>query len=162
MSSWRIIRSFVLPLIVLVLVPWAIHVWLGPLIFAKPFAVFSGVVLMLTGLSFLGWTNVLFVVYGEGTLAPWDAPSKFVVLGPYRYVRNPMIIAVVTTIWGESMVFGSFYIFGWSLVFLFINHLWFTYVEEPMLEKKFGDVYERYKAEVPRWFPLDHPVEFEP
>jgi protein-S-isoprenylcysteine O-methyltransferase Ste14 len=33
-----------------------------------------------------------FVIRGEGTPAPFDPPRKFVAVGPYRFVRNPMYI----------------------------------------------------------------------
>ena len=162
MSTWKIARSFVLPVFVLLLVPWAIHEWIEPMQFLNAFAFAAGILFLLTGLSFLAWCNVLFVVYGEGTLAPWDATKKLVVLGPYRYVRNPMIVAVITTLWGETLIFGSFFILGWSLLFWLINHLYFVFKEEPQLEQKFSEAYRRYKEQVPRWIPLASPVEFDP
>jgi len=162
MTTWQIARSFVFPVIVLILVPWGIHAWLEPLSFKPDFAFLAGMLMLLTGLSFLAWTNVLFVVYGEGTLAIWDKTKKLVVLGPYRYVRNPMILGVITALWGETLIFNSVYVFAWSLLFWGINHLYFIYKEEPDLEKQFGEVYVRYKQQVPRWFPLAEPVRFDP
>lgn len=85
-----------------------------------------------------------------------------IVLGPYRYVRNPMAIAVITTLWGETLLFNSFYILGWSLIYWLINHLYIVFKEEKELETKYGASYSKYKKEVPRWIPLDKPVEFDP
>ena len=162
MSTWRIIQSFFLPALVLLGIPWFIHEWLDPLQFRNAFSFISGILLLLTGVGFLAWTSVLFVSFGEGTIAPWDAPAKLVVLGPYRYVRNPMVIAMITALWGEALLFTSFYILYLSLLYWLIHHLWFVYFEEPRLLKHFGDAYRRYKDEVPRWISLDKPIEFDP
>ncbi len=40
-------------------------------------------------------TMKLFVLEGYGTPAPWDPPQRFVVSGPYRYVRNPMLSSFI-------------------------------------------------------------------
>jgi protein-S-isoprenylcysteine O-methyltransferase Ste14 len=162
MSTFQIARSFVLPFLVLVVVPWAIHTSLEPLRFGAHHTFAIGLVFMLTGLAFLAWCNVLFVVYGEGTLAPWDPTKKLVILGPYRFVRNPMIGAVIVVLWGETLVFESFWILGWSVLFWCINHLYILQVEEPALSSKFGNVYSRYKQAVPRWIPLFQAVKFDP
>ncbi len=162
MSTWKIARSFILPVIVLILVPWAIHTWLEPLSFMNGYTTFTGLLFLLAGMTMLAWTNVLFVVYGDGTLAPWDKTKKLGVLGPYRYVRNPMILGVVTTLLGETLVFGSFYLFAWSITFWLINHLYLSLHEEHELTNRFGEAYTRYKAIVPRWLPLSSPVEFDP
>lgn len=130
--------------------------------FSNAFALAMGSILILTGLSFIAWANVLFVVYGKGTLAMWDAPKKLVVLGPYRYVRNPIAIGLITSLWGLSLVFNSFPVLYWSLLFWAMLQLWLVYKEEPELHQRFGEVYERYKKDVPRWIPLDKPVAFDP
>jgi hypothetical protein len=44
------------------------------------------------GLSLGCWTMGLFWRFGEGTPAPWDLPTRLVIRGPYRYVRNPMSV----------------------------------------------------------------------
>lgn len=159
MPAWKIILSFLLPLTALVIVPWAVHTWLEHLIFSGIFSTLLGALFMLTGFIFLAWTNVLFIVLGQGTLAPWDATKQLVITGPYRHVRNPMIMGVVAILLGEAMVFGSLYLFAWALLFAAINHLWFVLWEEPELEQKFGRAYVEYKANVPRWVPKSQPFQ---
>jgi len=95
----------------------------------------------------------LFVRVGKGTLAPWDPTRNLVLAGPYRYVRNPMIGAVALMLLGQTLLWGSLIIGLWMIVFVGINHLYFIYMEEPGLEKRFGDNYRSYKARVPRWIP---------
>ncbi|MEQ9187380.1 MAG: isoprenylcysteine carboxylmethyltransferase family protein [Cryomorphaceae bacterium] len=162
MTTWKITRSFILPVIVLILVPWCIHTWIEPLSFTHLVTALSGLVFLLIGLGILAWTNVLFIVFGEGTLAPWDKTKKLVILGPYRYVRNPMILGVITSLFGEALLFGSFYLLAWALLFSVVNHLYLSIREEQELTERFGEAYTRYKASVPRWLPSVTPVNFDP
>ena len=118
--------------------------WIGGLMGAVGFAVAV-------------WTVRLFWSAGEGTPAPWAPPRKLVVLGPYRHVRNPMITSVLLMLASEALLLGSWHVAGWGLAFFLINVAYFGWVEEPELERRFGDDYRRYKANVPRWIPKFHP-----
>ena len=110
-------------------------------------------VLGASGLAFAVWTVRLFRTVGEGTPAPWAPPKRLVVRGPYRHVRNPMITSVLLMLGAESLFFGSWHLAGWMLVFLLGNAVYFPLVEERALERRFGDAYRLYKANVPRWIP---------
>lgn len=162
MSIWRIASSFLLPLALLLGIPSFIHLFISPLYFSNVFALSAGSLLVITGIAFLAWANVLFVVYGEGTMAFWDAPKKLIVMGPYRYVRNPIAIGIITALWGLALVFNSFFVLGFSMIYWLMVHLWLVQVEEQKLSLKFGVNYENFKAQVPRWIPLNEPVEFDP
>lgn len=162
MSTLRISLSFILPLTLLLGIPGVIHLFISPLFFSNLFAVIMGSLLIIIGIAFVAWSNLLFVVYGEGTMSIWDAPKKLVILGPYRYVRNPIAIGLVTALWGLAMVFNSFALLGFSLIYWLLVHAWLVYIEEPRLNLKFGAVYQKFKADVPRWIPLSEPVEFDP
>ena len=109
------------------------------------------------GILLAGWTTRLFVDRGEGTPAPWDPPTKLVVAGPYRHVRNPMIAGVLLMLTAESLLFGSWPLFVWVVVFFLLNTVYFSRVEEPGLERRFGEDYRRYMANVPRWIPRWRP-----
>jgi len=78
-------------------------------------------------------------------------------LGPYRYVRNPMISGVALMLAGEALFWGSRALGLWAASFLAINHLYFVLSEEPELEYRFGPAYRVYKANVPRWIPRLRP-----
>ena len=112
-----------------------------------------GVLLMLAGVSLVAWCIALFARVGKGTLAPWDPTSQLVAVGPYRYTRNPMITGVATILAGESIVFGSWRLAVWALTFVLFNHVYFLVIEEPGLERRFGESYREYKRAVPRWIP---------
>lgn len=115
--------------------------------------VILGVILLILGLSFALWTMILFAKIGKGTAAPWSPPKNLVVEGPYCYVRNPMITAVLTILISESLLLSSMAIFSLVVVFFIINSIYFPLVEEKGLIKRFGDDYILYKNNVPRWIP---------
>lgn len=116
-----------------------------------------GILLMGLGLTLMLKTITLFAVVGKGTLAPWEPPRKLVARGIYRYVRNPMISGVFFVLVGEATVFGSRPLFTWFIIFLLINLIYIPLLEEPMLEKRFGQDYLLYKRNVPRWIPRLRP-----
>jgi protein-S-isoprenylcysteine O-methyltransferase Ste14 len=112
-----------------------------------------GVLLVAAGLALVSWCITLFARVGKGTLAPWDPTSKLVAVGPYRYTRNPMITGVGSILTGEALATGSWRLGVWALIFVALNHIHFLLVEEPGLERRFGEPYLQYKRTVPRWIP---------
>jgi protein-S-isoprenylcysteine O-methyltransferase Ste14 len=95
--------------------------------------------------------------YGEGTPAPWEPTRKLVLHGPYRCVRNPMMIGVMLILLAEALLLQSWGIAIWLAVFLLLNLIYLPQVEEKGLEHRFGEAYREYKANVPRWIPRLHP-----
>lgn len=144
------IFSFILPFTVLVIVPLWIEknrtIQFG-------IHLFVGLALFLTGLTVMTITISSFIKIGKGTLAPWSPTKKLVLKGPYRYVRNPMILGVFIVLLGETLMMLSKNILVWAGIFLIINTIYFIIYEEPDLEKKFGDEYREYKKNVSRWLP---------
>ena len=111
------------------------------------------------GLVMAVWTVRLFLTVGKGTPAPWAPPQRLIVRGPYRHVRNPMITGVLLMLGGGSLILGSWPVAGWMLAFFLLNSLYFVMVEEPGLERRLGEDYRHYKANVPRWIPRPTPWE---
>jgi protein-S-isoprenylcysteine O-methyltransferase Ste14 len=90
---------------------------------------------------------------GRGTLSPVDPPSVLVVRGLYRYVRNPMYLSVTLIVWGEILLTRSVAMFGYWLVWFTAANLFVLGYEEPALRRQFGADYDRYAANIGRWFP---------
>jgi protein-S-isoprenylcysteine O-methyltransferase Ste14 len=161
MSRWRHVRAIaLLPGTVTLVVPAVLLVAVeGPNVgwgldgLAAALPVLLGVALMTTGFALWAWTVRLFARIGQGTLAAWDPTRHLVVAGPYRYVRNPMITAVLGVLLGEAALFGSLALLAWAAAFLAINYVYFLAYEEPGLERRFGEEYLSYKLNVPRWIP---------
>lgn len=161
---WRMAKAvLVLPGTALIYVPLLIHWFSG----GWPFGDADGAVqnwiaaAILAAPAFLLAVKTvrLFASEGEGTPAPWDPPQKFVVSGPYRHVRNPMLAAVILMIIAEAVALSSLALLGWAVFFFLLNTVYFAFVEEPGLERRFGEAYLNYKASVPRWIPNLRPYE---
>jgi protein-S-isoprenylcysteine O-methyltransferase Ste14 len=160
----HLIAILVLPFMAVLVIPrWLLNAYGGTARWPNPETWVLGHVLgalfLIAGFSLFLWTLYLFAARGKGTLAPWDPPTRLVVSGPYRYMRNPMISGVLMILAGETLVHGSLTLFGWFLAFLLLNQIYFVLLEEPMLENRFGDDYRQYKAAVPRWIPRFKPWE---
>lgn len=143
--------SLILPITVLIIIPWSID--RHPVV-AAGLPLLVGLAVMVLGLFVMAQTILTFIRIGKGTLAPWSPTRKLIVGGIYAYVRNPMILGVITVLIGESMALSSVPIFIWAVLFFVINTVYFVFSEEPGLEKRFGDEYREYKKNVPRWIPL--------
>ena len=92
-----------------------------------------------------------FARFGKGTLAPFDETQKLVVVGLYRYVRNPMYVGVMLILLGESWFFWSGRLLAYSgFCFIMSNILVMGY-EERRLRYKYGEGYRRYCRHVGRW-----------
>jgi protein-S-isoprenylcysteine O-methyltransferase Ste14 len=110
------------------------------------------------GTGCLVWCVRDFLVSGRGTLAPWDPPRHLVVVGLYRFVRNPMYLAVLAIVLGWSLYFGSL---GLALYLAILGvgfHLRIVLHEEPWLRQRFGPEAARYLSDVPRWLPRLRPI----
>jgi protein-S-isoprenylcysteine O-methyltransferase Ste14 len=94
-----------------------------------------------------------FALHGKGTPAPFDPPTKLVVEGPYRVVRNPMYWSVACVMLGEALASRSVAFAEIGCVFFACAALFVMVYEEPMLRHKFGAEYEAYCRQVPRWIP---------
>lgn len=145
----------ILPFSVTVLIPW----WITKFEFqAAPWwSILIGVIFLLAGLTLLIATIRLFYLFGRGTLAPWDETQQLVIVGPYRYTRNPMISGVLFILAGETAIVFSLPMLYWCVAFLVINTLFFIVWEEPRMEARFGESYRNYCKNVGRWLPRFYP-----
>src|SRR5882724_4429002 len=105
------------------------------------------------GVMLLLWCVRDFYVSGKGTLAPWDPPKRLVVIGLYRFVRNPMYVAVLTVVLGWTLIFGSVWLAFYMVVLAVAFHLRVMFYEEPRMRQQFAAEWKTYSAAVPRWPP---------
>jgi protein-S-isoprenylcysteine O-methyltransferase Ste14 len=118
-----------------------------------------GGVLLVAGLIALVGAFVRFVVEGFGTPAPVAAPERLVVGGVYRYVRNPMYVAVLAAIVGQSLLLGQLGLLLYAGVVWVAVAAFVRFYEEPTLTRRFGADYEAYRRAVPAWWPRLRPWE---
>ena len=115
-----------------------------------------GVIVAACGAALALWCIVTFIVIGRGTPAPFDPPRDLVVAGPYQLVRNPMYIGAGLALASAALFYESIALLAYAVAFTFITHLFVMMYEEPTLRATFGDSYERYCAQVRRWWPRLH------
>jgi protein-S-isoprenylcysteine O-methyltransferase Ste14 len=145
------------PGVVAGLLPWLITDWSAH-DWSLPVRLFGGA-LIGAGSAFLIAAFARFVVEGIGTPAPVAPTQRLVVGGAYRYVRNPMYLAVASIIAGEGLLLGQAILLAYALVFAAAVTAFVRGYEEPTLASRYGAEYEAYRSAVPRWLPRLKPWE---
>jgi protein-S-isoprenylcysteine O-methyltransferase Ste14 len=116
-----------------------------------------GAVLIGVGVVVLVGAFVRFVVEGLGTPAPVAAPERLVVGGLCRYVRNPMYLAVMSTIVGQTLLLARPVLLIYLAVVGPAMVAFVRWYEEPDLAGRFGQDYLTYRQAVPGWWPRRRP-----
>lgn len=106
---------------------------------------------MLVGSLLYVHTVFQFGSEGDGTPSPTDEPDELVTGGVYTYSRNPMYVGVLLVILGQASWKRSLVMLWWALGMWIGFHNRVIGWEEPHLAEKYGDAYEQYCADVPRW-----------
>jgi protein-S-isoprenylcysteine O-methyltransferase Ste14 len=140
------------PGVVAGLVPWWLTRWRVGAVYPVPVRV-TGAVLTGAGAAVLLGAFAQFALEGRGTPAPPAPTGQLVVRGPYRYVRNPMYLAVLTVITGQALVLGRPVLLGYGAA---VGAAFTAFVygyEQPTLARRYGAQYEAYRRAVPGWWP---------
>jgi protein-S-isoprenylcysteine O-methyltransferase Ste14 len=153
-----VIFLLIAPMTVVGLVPWWITRWR----MEQPFGNLAslrvvGVLLILSGIPALLDSFARFAIQGLGTPAPVFPTRHLVVHGLYRFVRNPMYVGLLMVVTGQALFFGSLRLLEYG-AFLWLGfHLFVLVYEERKLRATFGEEYETFCAQVPRWIPHARP-----
>jgi len=136
-------------------IPWALTAWEG----RSPWLGLqvAGLICIAGGALALLHAFARFVIEGLGTPAPIAPTERLVVGGLYRYVRNPMYLAVTATIVGQALLLGRPGLALYAGVFAAVVAAFAHTYEEPTLARRYGDEYEAYRAAVPGWWPRRTP-----
>jgi protein-S-isoprenylcysteine O-methyltransferase Ste14 len=142
------------PLVLAGFVPWSVTQWeFRPAFFGVDLTRILGGLLILVGVPGIADSFARFALEGLGTPAPIAPPQKLVVTGLYRYVRNPIYVAVVAVILGQALLFGDWRLLWYGALLWLFFHVWVVIIEEPTLKQTFGTEYESFRTNVPRWIP---------
>jgi protein-S-isoprenylcysteine O-methyltransferase Ste14 len=139
-------------------IPWWLTRWrvADPLPYGR-LVQMGGILLIVVAVSVLVHAFVRFVFEGRGTPSPVAPAAHLVIGGPYRYVRNPMYLAVLSAVIGQAIVLAqrSLLVYAGALAAAFVSFV--RLYEEPTLESQFGEAYEAYRRAVPGWWPRLRP-----
>lgn len=151
---------FLKNLVFTIIVPGTVAGWLpvsigGGLDASAPLGIrhLLAVPLLAAGIATIVVAIGFFGTEGRGTPAPFDPPSRLVIRGPHRFVRNPMYVGVVITVLGWAIWFASWGLVLYAGIAWAFYHGFVTLVEEPGLRRRFGDDYAAYCRAVRRWIP---------
>src|SRR3954452_6601958 len=143
------------PGVVAGLVPWLLTGW--DVHDASPPLRVAGALLIAAGLAALLHSFARFVTEGRGTPAPVAPTEHLVVGGLYRYVRNPMYVAVAALIVGQALVVGQPGLLLYALAFCLATSAFARFYEEPVLRRRYGAEFDEYRRAVPAWLPRLRP-----
>ncbi|MFF5287955.1 methyltransferase family protein [Paractinoplanes globisporus] len=133
-------------------IPWALTGWRVGTALPWPLRT-AGWLMIGAGLLVIVPAFARFVREGAGTPAPVAETARLVVGGPYRFVRNPMYVAVMLVIFGQSLVLGRLSLVIWGLAAGAAMVAFAKGYEEPRLRQLYGADYEAYRRAVPGWWP---------
>jgi protein-S-isoprenylcysteine O-methyltransferase Ste14 len=139
------------PGVVAGVVPWLITGWEAEPVW--PGWRVLGALATLAGAAVLVHAFARFVREGVGTPAPVAPTERLVVGGLYRWVRNPMYLAVVACVAGQAGVFGRPVLLAYAAGLLALFVAFVRSYEQPALARRFGSDYEAYRRAVPGWWP---------
>ena len=129
---------------------WTTHEWPLPVRVV-------GAVLIAAGAAVLLPAFARFACEGIGTPAPVAPTQRLVVGAAYRYVRNPMYLAVGALIFGQALLLGQISLALYGALFSGCVATFVHVYEEPALERRFGSQYEAYRRAVAAWWPRLRP-----
>jgi protein-S-isoprenylcysteine O-methyltransferase Ste14 len=109
--------------------------------------------LWIMGALIIVWCSVDMVRKGRGTPAHLDPPKQLIINGLYRYVRNPIYLGALMFQFGYVLWFGSGLMIVYFLFFVLAYQILIVLIEEPILRHMFGERYQDYCRQVPRWIP---------
>ena len=142
------------PGVVAGLMPWLITQWRPLPPGDGPGALrWTGLILIAGGLAVVLEAFARFAWEGLGTPAPVAPTRTLVVSGFYRFVRNPMYVAVITLIFGQAVFFASLGVAIYGVVIAVAFDTFVRLYEEPTLRGAYGEAYAAYCAATPRWIP---------
>jgi protein-S-isoprenylcysteine O-methyltransferase Ste14 len=109
-----------------------------------------GAVLVVAGGALAARSALLLAGRGRPRRGPQPA---FVIAGPYRRMRNPLLAGALVAATGAAIASGSTTLAGACVVLALAAHVFVVRVEEPRLAARFGEAYRVYLRTVPRWVP---------
>jgi protein-S-isoprenylcysteine O-methyltransferase Ste14 len=152
----------VAPGVVAGLAPWLWTGWTtGTSSYPTPVRVLGGVLIALGAAALLG-AFAQFAFEGRGTPAPPAPTEQLVVRGLYRYVRNPMYLAVLSVIVGQALLMSRPVLLAYAAAVAAAFVAFVCLYEQPTLTRRYGASYAAYCQQVPGWLPRWRPARHVP
>ncbi|MHA1138190.1 MAG: methyltransferase family protein [Candidatus Thorarchaeota archaeon] len=79
-------------------------------------------------------------------------PANLIIVGPYKFTRNPIYLGGFVALFGLIIMWSSIVTAFFTILVYIIFRYVFIKKEEIILEEEFGDEYREFKNRVGRWF----------
>ncbi len=113
-----------------------------------------GVLAILIGGIIAIWTIVIQITLASGTPFPMLPTKKLLVVGPFKYCRNPMTLGTILAYGGIAILVGSFTALLAVGIFAALLIGYLKIIEEKELQIRFGSEYIEYKEKTPFIIPV--------
>ncbi len=146
--------SFAFITALFIILPLRLETYLNiPKIILFPINYVIGWPLIVIGIFFMSWTSLLFFIK-KGTPVPNTAPPKLITTGPYAFSCNPMHGGIFLFMFGIGFYNSSLLaLLVFIPLYIYLDTRILKYIEEPELEKRFGQEYIVYRGKTPMFFP---------
>lgn len=121
--------------------------------FTSTFSHWLGIVFMNLGALLAVVCTIIMYNTKKASPSPFSKPLRVVNIGPFKYVRHPMVWSINFVLLGQILVYGSPLLIVWFLIWLRFAHLYIERYEEPYLISVFGQDYVEYSKQTARWLP---------
>lgn len=148
----NLIFTLLQPGVVCIGIPWLILDKVPELLSKTPsYILIVACGFILVGACILCNSIYLFATVGRGTLSPLDPTKNLVIIGLYKYSRNPMYVGVMLILLSECLLFQNQHLLNYTLTVFILFNIFIIFVEEPRLVREFGHEYSNYCKQVRRW-----------
>jgi protein-S-isoprenylcysteine O-methyltransferase Ste14 len=113
-----------------------------------------GVMAIIIGGIVAIWTIVIQITLASGTPFPMLPTKKLLIIGPFKYCRNPMTLGTIIAYGGIAILIGSFTALLAVAIFATILISYLKIIEEKELQMRFGSEYIEYKKKTPFIIPI--------
>jgi protein-S-isoprenylcysteine O-methyltransferase Ste14 len=113
-----------------------------------------GVMAIIIGGIVAIWTIVIQITLASGTPFPMLPTKKLLIVGPFKYCRNPMTLGTIIAYGGIAILMGSFTALLAVAIFATILISYLKIIEEKELQMRFGSEYIEYKKKTPFIVPI--------
>ena len=108
-----------------------------------------GVLAIIIGGIVAIWTIVIQINLASGTPFPMLPTKKLLIVGPFKYCRNPMTLGTIIAYAGIAILIGSCTALIVVAIFAVMLICYLKIIEEKELRMRFGSEYIEYKKKTP-------------
>jgi protein-S-isoprenylcysteine O-methyltransferase Ste14 len=149
-----LIFPIMIPVLLVVVLPHVDNYFgIGPLFYGLGNIIIGVMAIIIGGIVAI-WTIVIQITLASGTPFPMLPTKKLLIVGPFKYCRNPMTLGTIIAYGGIAILIGSFTALLAVAIFAAILIGYLKIIEEKELQMRFGSEYIEYKRKTPFIIPI--------